>query len=58
MKVTTLKALVHFGLAALAFAELFSAKTDARKALLGAACGWHLNSTFYHACLEKDENEN
>jgi hypothetical protein len=55
MKVTTLKALVHFGLAALAFAELFSAKTDARKALLGAACGWHLNATFYHACLEKDE---
>ena len=55
MRVTTLKALVHFGLAALALAEVFSAKTDARKTLLGCACGWHLNATFYHAFLEKEE---
>jgi hypothetical protein len=44
----TVKALVHAGLAALAFYESTTARTNARRLLLGCAVGWHVWATFAH----------
>ena len=53
MKVTTLKGLVHAGLAIAALAETKNAKAKCRTLLLGAAVGWHMQAAFYHWFIEK-----
>lgn len=53
MKVTTLKGLVHAGLAIAALAETKNAKAKCRTLLLGAAAGWHMQAAFYHWFIEK-----
>jgi hypothetical protein len=57
VKDTTLKGLVHLGLAALATYEAARSTTRARKVLNGAAAGWHLHATVYHLLYEPKENK-
>ena len=55
LKETTLKGLVHAGLALWGLVELKDCRTSGRKLLTGALVGWHLHATLYHFMLEKEE---
>lgn len=55
LKETTVKGLVHLGLAIFGLVELRNARTPARKLLTGALVGWHTHATLYHFMLEKEE---
>jgi len=58
MKQSTLKGLVHLALAVVGAAETLTAKTGARKFLLGTMVGFHAHATLYHFCYEpKEEKE-
>lgn len=56
MRPTTLKGLVHAGLAATAIVEAFGAKTRLRTLLLGAMSGFHAHATIYHFCYEPHQS--
>ena len=55
MKPTTLKGLVHLGLAVLASYEAAHSTTRVRRLINGAAAGWHLHATVYHLLYEPKE---
>jgi hypothetical protein len=55
MREKDLKALVHGFLMVLGIAEFFNCKSRPRRFVLGTAVGWHAHATFYHLCLEKEE---
>ena len=58
MKQSTVKGLVHLGLAVLGAAELPTAKSGPRKFLLGTMVGFHAHAAIYHFCYEpKEEKE-
>jgi hypothetical protein len=53
LKGTTGKGIFHAALAALSIAEMFTASTKKRAALLGACAGYHVYATLYHFYLEE-----
>ena len=55
MREKDLKALVHGALAVVGLIEAFDCRSKTRKILTGALVGWHLNATFYHLFLEKED---
>ena len=55
MKNTTIKGLVHAGLAIGALIEALTTTSKFRKLLSGAAAGYHLHATLYHFMWEKDD---
>ena len=57
MKDTTLKGLVHAGLAIGATVEACTTRSRTRQLLSGAAAGWHLHAALYHFIYEDDDSE-
>ena len=57
MNQSTLKGLVHLGLALTALYEVKTATTGARKLLLGSMFGFHAHATLYHFAYEKGSDE-
>ena len=55
MKNTTIKGLVHAGLAIGALIEALTTTSKFRKLLSGAAAGYHTHATMYHFLYEKEE---
>jgi hypothetical protein len=55
MKSHTFKGWYHAALVAAAVAEVFSAKTNLRRLLLGGCAGWHLYAVYEHFMKEPDE---
>ena len=56
MKQSTVKGLVHLGLAVLGAAELPTSKSGPRKFLLGCMVGFHAHATLYHFLYEDEES--
>ncbi len=56
MKQSTVKGLVHLGLAVLGAAELPTAKSGPRKFLLGTMVGFHVHATLYHFFYEDEKS--
>lgn len=55
MREPVLKGMVHGALALVTALEAMTAKTRARRVLLGAAAGWHLYATYFHFVKESQE---
>ena len=55
MKNTTIKGLVHAGLALGAIIEALTTTSKFRKLLSGAAAGYHMHATMYHFLYEEAE---
>lgn len=55
MKSTTVKALVHAGLALGALVEAYTTESRFRRLLSGAAAGYHAHATLYHLLYEQEE---
>ena len=55
MKNTTIKGLVHAGLAIGALIEAMTTTSRARRLLSGAAAGWHTHATIFHFFYEQEE---
>jgi len=55
MRPSTLKGLIHAGLALVAVGELYTATSRTRKVLLGAMAGFHAHATLYHFVYERGE---
>ena len=55
MKNTTIKGLVHAGLALGALVEAMTTTSKFRKLLSGAAAGYHTHATLYHFLYEQEE---
>lgn len=49
------KGAIHCALALLSLAEMPTARTRGRKALLGVCAGYHAWSTFYHWFRERED---
>jgi hypothetical protein len=56
MKSSTVKGLVHLGLTLFGAAEALTAKTGARKFLLGTMVGFHAHATMYHFFYEDEDD--
>ena len=54
MKNTTIKGLVHAGLALGAIIEAMTTDSKIRKLLSGAAAGYHTHATLYHFLYEEE----
>ena len=55
MKNTTIKGLVHAGLALGALVEAMTTTSKFRRLLSGAAAGYHMHATMYHFLYEEAE---
>ena len=55
MKNTTIKGLVHAGLALGAIIEALTTTSKFRRLLSGAAAGYHMHATMYHFLYEEAE---